>query len=209
MIARPPHPNRWLVVMAKQPHAGRVKSRLARKVGVVAATGFYRSASRAVIRRLSSTRRWQTVLAVTPDTAVRDRAWPAHLPRIAQGGGDLGARMQRAIATMPPGPVVVIGTDIPAIRPNHIAEAFDALGDNDAVFGPAPDGGYWLVGLATGARSSRPFANVRWSSPFALEDTLDNLRAKRVGLISRLGDIDSADDLAAERGLHARIVRPV
>ncbi|MGI9411871.1 MAG: TIGR04282 family arsenosugar biosynthesis glycosyltransferase [Hyphomicrobiaceae bacterium] len=195
--------------MAKQPRAGRVKSRLARTVGVVAATGFYRAASRAVIQRLSCTRRWQTVLAVTPDNTVHDRAWPGQLPRIAQGGGDLGTRMQHAIDAMPPGPVVVIGTDIPAIRPNHVAEAFSALGDNDAVFGPAPDGGYWLVGLSTGARSSRPFDNVRWSGPFALEDTLNNLQAKRVGLVSRLSDIDSGDDLAAEGGLHGRIVRQV
>ena len=195
--------------MAKQPRAGRVKSRLAHTIGAVAAAGFYRAASRAVIQRLSCTRRWQTVLAVTPDSAIRDRTWPGHLPRIAQAGGDLGARMQHAIDTMPPGPVIVIGTDIPTIQANHIAEAFSALGNNDAVFGPAPDGGYWLVGLATGARSSRPFDNVRWSSPFALEDTLNNLQAKRVGLISRLSDIDSGDDLVAEGGLHGRIVRQV
>ena len=209
MSLRPPHPRRWLVIMAKQGHAGRVKSRLANCLGVVAATNFYRTASRAVIARLSNTRRWQTVLAVAPDTAVCDRAWPGNLPRLAQGGGDLGARMQRAMDAMPPGPVVLIGTDIPAIRRRHIAEAFAALGDNDAVFGPAPDGGYWLVGLATGARKCRPFGNVRWSGRFALQDTRDNLLAKRVGLISPLNDIDSADDLAAEAGRHARIVRPV
>ena len=95
--------------MAKQPRASRVKSRLARTVGVVAATGFYRAASRAVIQRLSCAKRWQTVLAVTPDSAVRDNTWPSHLPRIPQGGGDLGARMQHAITAMPPGPVVIIG----------------------------------------------------------------------------------------------------
>ncbi len=195
--------------MAKQAHAGRVKSRLANALGSVAATSFYRAASRAVIQRLSHTRRWQTVLAVSPDTAVCDRTWPAHLPRLPQGGGDLGTRMQRVIDAMPPGPVVVIGTDIPAIRPHHIATAFATLGDHDAVLGPAPDGGYWLVGLATGARNCGPFNNVRWSSRFALQDTADNLQTKRVGLIDQLGDIDNAEDFAAEAGKYGRIVRPV
>ncbi|WP_425283593.1 DUF2064 domain-containing protein [Methyloceanibacter stevinii] len=48
---------------------------------------------------------------------------------------------------MPPGPVVLVGSDIPRISRAHIAEAFRLLGNADAVFGPAQDGGYWLVGF--------------------------------------------------------------
>jgi len=55
--------------------------------------------------------------------------------------------MQRLFERLPPGPVIIIGSDIPAIRAGHIAEAFKLIGRGDAVFGNATDGGYWLVGL--------------------------------------------------------------
>src|SRR5699024_5098145 len=92
--------------------------------------------------------RWRLVLAVAPDrAALTSRAWPAHLPRIPQGRGDLGARMARILRRAGPGPVCVIGGDIPGVRCRYIAHAFKALGAHDAVFGPAPDGGYWLIGV--------------------------------------------------------------
>ena len=156
---------RWLIVMAKQPRAGLVKTRLARDVGTAAATNFYRHASAAVIARLSATKRWQVVLAVTPDAAIYDRAWPHRLPRVPQGPGDLGRRMQRVIDGLPPGPAIVIGTDIPGITPAHVARAFAALGSHDAVFGPATDGGYWLVGMARRRPLRGAFVGVRLVEP--------------------------------------------
>ena len=123
-----------------------------------------------------------------------------------QGDGDLGVRMQRLFERLPPGPVVVIGSDIPAIRPAHIAEAFRLLGGADAVFGPAQDGGYWLVGLKRTPRVLAPFADVRWSGPHALSDTRANLKGSRVALAARLGDVDTAEDLQRERGRAERLI---
>ena len=106
--------------MAKTPVAGRVKTRLAGEVGVVRATAFYRSAVRTVVTRLAADRRWRTYLAISPDTDLAHPAWPAPVPRLPQGGGDLADRMHAIMMRLPPGPVVVIGTDIPAVRPAHI-----------------------------------------------------------------------------------------
>lgn len=199
---------RRLVIMVKSPLAGRVKTRLAREVGVVDATSFYRATARAVITRLAVDRRWTTMLAVTPDGDVAGPHWLPAMPRTPQGGGDLAARMQRIMDRLPPGPVVIIGTDIPAVRPAHIAAAFDALGSHDAVFGPADDGGYWLVGQRRTPRPIDAFANVRWSTEFALADTLANHRQQDVALVTELSDVDDKDDLLAVQSFAGRVVLP-
>ncbi len=103
--------------------------------------------------------------------------------------------MANVARELPPGPVVIVGSDIPDIAPNHIAKAFRALGDNDAVFGPATDGGYWLVGLRRRPRFLDPFAGVRWSSVHALADTLANLAGRRVAFVDLLSDVDDGDSL--------------
>lgn len=187
-----------LVIMIKEPRAGRVKTRLARDIGTIPATWWFRHQSARLIRSLRDPR-WQLVLAVAPDPAVTSRIWPADLPRIAQGQGDLGQRMARMLHGCGPGPVCLIGADIPGISRTHIARAFAALGQHDAVFGPALDGGYWLVGAKHPARLPRSlFQNVRWSSQYTLSDTLRGLPGLRIAQIDSLRDVDTAADLAAD-----------
>src|SRR5437764_400156 len=91
---------------------------------------------------------------------------------IGQGSGDLGARMRRALAACPPGPVVLVGSDIPEITQAHIVDAFRVLGRDDLVFGPTCDGGFWLIGARRSPRLPPLFGAVRWSTPHALKDTL-------------------------------------
>ncbi|MEM9029746.1 MAG: TIGR04282 family arsenosugar biosynthesis glycosyltransferase [Pseudomonadota bacterium] len=182
--------------MAKVPVLGRVKTRLGRDIGGVAAARFYRAAVHALVRRLGADTRWQTVLAVSPDAQTLSGALPHLAARRPQGTGDLGGRMQRVMTTMPPGPVVIIGTDIPAIQPDDIASAFRQLGRRDAVFGPAPDGGYWLVGYKRVPRVPRAFGHVRWSTQYALADTLANLQRERC-TITQLRALEDVDDLAS------------
>ena len=188
--------NRTLVVMIKEPRPGRVKTRLGRDMGMTAAAWWFRHQTRTLIRRVQDPR-WQVVLAVAPDReGLASRVWPAHLPRWPQGRGDLGDRMGRMLRGAPPGPVCVIGADIPGITAGHVAQAFRALGRNDAVFGPAPDGGYWLIGLKR-ARAVPPdlFAGVRWSTEHALADTIATLPGHRIAQIATLQDVDTIDDL--------------
>jgi hypothetical protein len=184
-------PRHHLVVFVKAPRLGAVKSRLAADIGAVAATHFYRRTTGALLRRLGRDRRWRGVLAVTPDRDTGAAFWPAAWPRIAQGGGDLGARMAGAATAVPAGPVVIVGSDIPDIEARHVAEAFRLLGRFDAVFGPATDGGYWLVGVGDRRLLRRLFAGVRWSTGHALADTLANLGpGRRAALVDALDDID-------------------
>lgn len=189
-------PRPQLVIFAKEPRMGRAKTRLARDIGIVGAWRFYRNALFSLPRKLGRDPRWDTVLSVAPDTmAAIDGPWPKGIPRAAQGLGGLGERMQRAFDLCPPGPVVIVGTDIPGIEAHHIAAAFKALGDHDAVIGPADDGGYWLVGLKRTPRIAKIFQNVRWSGPHAMTDTLANLAHKKVARLDTLIDIDTGDDL--------------
>jgi uncharacterized protein len=196
-----------LVIMAKSPCLGRVKRRLARDIGDVAATRFYRTCLSHTVLRLAPDTRWRTVLAVDPDCAVAERVWPwrGTMALLPQGGGDLGRRMQRLFALLPPGPTIIVGSDIPTIRAAHIAAAFKLLGHADVVFGPALDGGYWLIGLNRSPRLLRPFANVRWSTPYALADTVANLDGKRVAFAAMLSDVDTAEDFGRERAHAERL----
>jgi hypothetical protein len=196
---------RTLLIMVKAPVAGQVKTRLADGIGVAAATGFYRTILSRTVRRLGGDPRWRTLLGVTPDRAVWSPVWPPCDGLVAQGPGDLGARMGRLFDRLQPGPVVIIGSDIPDIEAGDIAQAFRALGGHDAVLGPAPDGGYWLIGLKRAPRIPKPFSAVRWSSEHTLADTLANLRDCRVAQLRQLSDVDNSDDhLQWRRRAHAR-----
>ena len=183
-----------VILFARAPRLGTVKRRLAKGIGARAALRFHCATLAATARPIARDRRWRTVLATTPRGARAD--WARFVPRgtrrIDQPRGDLGARM--AGCMRPWARAILAGSDIPDLRPADIAAAIRALGRADAVFGPATDGGYWLVGLGP-RRPARPFAGVRWSSEHALADTLANFRGRRVALLRRLQDVDTVADL--------------
>ncbi len=185
---------RVCVVFARAPRLGTVKRRLARDIGDRAALRFHEGTAAALLRELARDRRFATVLALTPDRA----RWRVPVPRVGQGRGNLGVRMHRACTRVRHGCVVIVGSDIPGVGAEDVAAAFQALGAADAVFGPALDGGYWLVGMGP-LRPARPFAAVRWSSEHALVDTLANFRGRRVAFLRALRDVDTVDDLRAIR----------
>lgn len=194
--------------MAKSPRRGAVKRRLAGEIGEGAALRFYRSCLSHSLMRLASDPRWLTLLAVAPDQESFSTVLPSRtrVQRLPQGKGDLGQRMQRLFERLPPGPVIIVGSDIPAIAPDLIAEAFALLKGSDAVFGKARDGGYWLIGLKRSPRVLAPFASVRWSSRHALSDTLANLEGYRVAFAAELGDVDIRADYGALRASAERLI---
>ncbi|MEZ5917512.1 MAG: TIGR04282 family arsenosugar biosynthesis glycosyltransferase [Parvularculaceae bacterium] len=194
----------------KAPVAGRVKTRLGAALGPARAAAMFRVMSANTLARASAGP-WRTMLAVDPPGAVAgfENLWPPRFSRLAQTRGDLGARMAAAFAAAPPGPVVIIGADAPGVGARHIRAAFAALAGGDAVFGPAEDGGYWLIGLSRRRAASGLFKNVRWSSPHALADTLASAPAHyRITMIERLRDLDDGEDFAALGARALRRVRP-
>ncbi|MBK9115332.1 MAG: TIGR04282 family arsenosugar biosynthesis glycosyltransferase [Betaproteobacteria bacterium] len=196
-----------LLVFAKSPVPGRVKTRLAATIGDGPAAAVYRELTAATLAHAGAARRAGVVCSVElwcapdPDSAYfRQRAAAAGATRHRQAGADLGARMAHAItdALARHAAVLLIGTDCPLLDAAYLARASALLAGHDAVLGPAEDGGYVLVG----ATRPLPFAGVRWSSPHALADTEASFA--RAGLAWRtaptLWDVDAPADLARWRG---------
>lgn len=178
-----------VVVFARAPRLGTVKRRLARGIGDRAALRFHTAVLTALLRDLAACRRFDVVLAVTPDRA-RVRA-PPRVRTIAQGPGDLGQRMSRALGRYRR--CALMGCDIPQAGAPDVLAALLALGTADAVFGPATDGGYWLIALGP-RRPADLFGRARWSTQHALADTLLQFRRHRVGFIRTLSDVDTVAD---------------
>ena len=192
-----------LIVFARAPAMGVSKTRLARDVGPVEAWRVYRAMAAGVIRRLHDPR-WRLVVRIAPDRAT----WPPGVEREPQGRGDLGARLDRALQAHARGPVAVIGTDAPEMTRQHVARAFREVRRSGVVFGPAEDGGFWLLALS-GPRARRVrLSPVRWSSPHALEDTAAAMKAPAV-LLETLHDVDDGRALRAwrRRAVEARVDR--
>ena len=105
-------------------------------------------------------------------------------------------RMGRLLRGLPPGPVIIVGTDIPDLGCGHVARALRALGSHDWVFGPAADGGYWLIGARRRPHLRLPFAGVRWGGPHALADTRAGLGRAKLAELEVLRDVDRGADLA-------------
>ncbi|NOX83887.1 MAG: glycosyltransferase [Alphaproteobacteria bacterium] len=186
-----------VIIFVKAPRAGAVKTRLGAEIGMGRAAALFRIMTERTIAEAVKGD-WRTCLAVDPPSAVTgwDSLWPPRLSRMAQAPGDLGARMAHAFNAAPPGPTLIIGADAPGLRARHLRQAFKALGRADAVFGPAEDGGYWLIGLARRRPAPNLFEGVRWSTKHALADTVKTLPGGfQVSHLETLADIDEARDL--------------
>lgn len=194
-----------LLVFARVPALGRVKSRLAAGVGEPAALAIYHEllaiTNAAVVAAGVPATVWLADTTGPEPTAAETREWTTHHAK-CQPEGDLGARMAAAFAAAfeaGAGRVAIIGTDCPGLRDTHLNQAFALLETNDLVLGPATDGGYYLLGL----HQPRPelFQNKAWSTESVLTDTLaDAARlGLRVAFLPTLRDVDDAADLAAWR----------
>ena len=180
-----------VLVFARQPVIGTVKTRLAADIGRVEALRFYRATLAVLLRRLASDRTWRTILAVTPDRACRAMARTFRVPAVPQGAGNLGLRMRR-VAGSQPGPALIVGSDVPDLQASHLRAALAALRWHDFVFGPAADGGYWLAGFRNRRPAGSVMLNVRWSTSAALADTVRSagMRARVHVLADVLDDVD-------------------
>jgi uncharacterized protein len=214
-----------VLIFAKPPLIGLGKTRLARDIGRVEAWRFNRMAQAHVLAEVlagARSRHWNVILCVAPDRHLNlalPGVWPAvkarAMMRRAQGRGDLGLKLARALMAVPKGRVLVIGTDTPQIRQTDLIGAFAALKTHHAVVGPAEDGGFWLAGFRKSVRWHPPFTGVRWSSEHALADMLANLEGsarqaprKAIARLVRLTDADDGPSLRQVRAELARTRRP-
>ena len=196
---------RKLLVFAKQPVPGKVKTRLAEALGPEEAAGIYRTLGRRVVDQVRAGP-FRTVVYFDPPTATDDvAAWIGSegLELRPQAPGDLGDRLDAAFreALGEAETAVVIGTDAPGVDAQGVDRAFCQLEVADVVIGPAADGGYYLLGL----KSPTPelFREIPWSTSDVLPATLD--RARGLGLdiaiLPALEDVDTLEDyLRLEQG---------
>jgi len=200
-----------LVIFAKAPQPGAVKTRLIPALGADGAAALARAMLDHTLQQALAAGLDAVELCMSP--APGDPAWhgaapPAGVTCTAQGEGDLGERMDRAMRralAFPSGPVLLIGTDCPALDSAQLREAARQLAQHDAVLQPVADGGYVLIGLQ--APCPAIFTDMAWSISTVTADTLQRLAALglRVWLGPVLHDIDEAADLAH---LPAGFMRP-
>lgn len=188
-----------VLLFAKAPRPGYVKTRLAAEIGDGAAVAAYRKMGARVVAQVSA-RYPITVWYDPPDALAEMRVWLGERSYRPQEGRDLGERLTHAFAEhfgRGDGPVLAIGADAPDVDADTIAAAERALRSADVVLGPALDGGYYLVGLAR----ERPevFAAVPWGGADVMRITLERCRrlGMRAGRLPVLRDLDTAADLRA------------
>jgi len=190
-----------LIVMAKVPLPGTVKTRLVPALGEAGAAALAARLLERAVQQAVAAACGPVELCVAPDGEhpLIARLCAAHGLQLAvQGEGDLGARMERAInrALVGGEAACLFGTDAPAIDAAMLRDAAGRLATHDAVFVPALDGGYALVGL----RRSAPaiFADKPWSTAQVMTITRDRLQAAGLSLaeLPPVHDIDEPADLA-------------
>ena len=190
-----------IIVMAKAPLPGLAKTRLIPALGAAGAAALAERMLEHAVQQAVAAQLGPVELCVTPDATHPAFKRLAQSPRVSvalQGDGDLGLRMLRAFrrALLPPvGRSLLIGADIPALDADLLQRAAQALNDVDAVFVPAFDGGYALVGL----RRPEPtlFEGMAWSTPAVMACTRERLLAAHLSCVelAPVVDIDVPADL--------------
>lgn len=198
-----------LIVFARAPRLGQVKSRLAAAIGNERALEAYQILLRELARKLSGSQRLIVQFAPIDGEKELRTFFPLAEFR-PQVGSDLGDRLRHAFTEsfrLGASKTAIIGSDCPYLEMDDIQCAWEWLGEADAVFGPALDGGYWLVGL----KSEQPglFHAVSWGTAEVLRQSLT--RAESLGisvrLLRRLSDIDTAKDWTEFCRLNAQLIQ--
>ena len=185
-----------VIVFVKNIKLGTVKTRLAKTIGDFGAFEVY---SELVKITEKATEQLDIDKRIYFSNAIVDHQWKGEFKAV-QHGADLGERMLNAFKDgFNEGyeKIVLIGSDLPDINSTHIKNGLDALTTNEVVFGPAEDGGYYLVGMSK--LNPEIFTNKPWSQPNLLQLTLQELQSNQisVGTLDTLNDIDTYEDLIA------------
>ena len=203
-----------VVLMAKAPVPGRVKTRLCPPLAPADAARLYACMLGDAADEISSVARIARYLFLDPQgtgNALREAPFSS-FERFPQRGKDLGERMRDAAATafrLGATRVVIVGGDCPALSAERLRRAFRELREGaDAVFGPSADGGYYLAGLAF--PDERLFRKIPWSTPTVLPETAARCRALSIpfSFLPPERDVDTGEDLDALREWARAHARP-
>jgi uncharacterized protein len=184
-----------LIVFAKNPVPGKVKTRIANSLGPEQAYQIYQQLLDTIRTTCLEVKAARYVFySDYVDTADE---WPSPpFNKGVQSGPDIGARMNHALGDVlrRHSRAVLVGSDVPDIKAHHLSKAFHLLEKVPVVIGPAADGGYYLIGLT----QPRPelFQHINWSTSTVLDETLHRCSELSIPyrLLETLHDIDTADD---------------
>lgn len=188
-----------LVIMARAPIAGKVKTRLIPAMGKKRATLIYQILLDTITRELSPSDHYRLILSCTPETTHPKFTSYRLNRRIGihkQPTGCLGRRMYRIIAAglRKYQNVIIIGSDLTNLTRQQVENAFQTLHNNDLVLGLAQDGGYGLIGM----KKNHPhiFRSMPWSSARVARLTLERIQRANLKLVTFTGllDIDTPQD---------------
>ena len=208
-------PSRRILLFARYPEKGRVKTRLETHLEQDEVLGLYKRFVEDILATLYGSGYPTTVCYWPPERGADMQAWLGpSLAYFPQKGGDIGERMQNAFAEAFAGGVdqaILMGTDFPDLEMGIIHEAFDGLSRNDMTLGPAADGGYYLIGFTRHAFIKEVFAGISWGTGRVFSETLEKIRsaAVHVHILPEWQDIDTFEDLeqfykrAAQKGLES------
>ena len=196
------HPHSRIILFAREPILGQVKTRLHPAIGQAGALGLYKAMLGRVTETLNSSQLANWELCVTSNMSHKYFITLCNKRDITlQVGTDLGQRMSQAIAgglgKEQVEKVLIIGSDCPAMSEDYIDSALTALEEgNEVVLGPAEDGGYVLVGMSR--QVPEIFEDMPWGSDQVLSQTLQRLEKLGVSyrLLAPLWDVDRPEDLA-------------
>lgn len=193
-------PVNTLLVFARFPRLGRVKSRLAGTVGEQFAFDLYCAMLQDTLERYRrmADRRFLYLAECDCEeglTLVRGWGMGTEYEVALQAEGDLGERMWNAVSEVREvsGKVVIVGSDSPTVPLGYVQQAFDRLGDTPFVIGPVADGGYYLIGLSEFHKT--PFEGVDWGSERVLDQTLARVGKENICLLPPWYDVDREPDL--------------
>ena len=183
-----------LIVFVKNIILGKVKTRLAKTIGDEGAFQIY---SELVGITEHETRQVNATRHIYFSDVIIASRWENDA-KFTQEGVDLGERMKNAFLhgfQQGYDNIIVIGSDLPNISKEIIENGFEQLKNNDIVFGPADDGGYYLLGMSH--MTSSIFEDKPWSQSNLLEVTLEEIseQGKSVALLETMNDIDTFEDL--------------
>jgi rSAM/selenodomain-associated transferase 1 len=189
--------SRRLLLFTKPARAGRVKTRLIGELRPAEAAELHAAFLEDLLERLRDGD-FELRLAWALDPEDRVPAGP--YPGMRQEGGDLGQRLHHALSTAAADAdsVAALGSDHPTLPLELVHRAFERVESGvDVVLGPAEDGGYYLIALRAGAVSPRLFADIAWSTPSVLAQTLERCRelGLAVELLPEAADVDTPEDL--------------
>ncbi|WP_147679011.1 TIGR04282 family arsenosugar biosynthesis glycosyltransferase [Algibacter pacificus] len=187
-----------VIVFVKNIKLGKVKTRLAKTIGNQGAFDVY---SELVKVTENATKNLNCDKHIYFSESIVENQWPNDYKTV-QEGKDLGERMLNAFKNgfeAGYSRIVLIGSDLPDINSKHIEVGLNKLNQTEVVFGPAEDGGYYLVGLSK--MHATVFKNKPWSQDNLLKETLSELKEKRItfSTLETLNDIDNFEDLVASK----------